>query len=364
LASIERRRSVGGTVCVTGGLGFVGSRLCSALLDLGRPVRCVDSLVGCYASGAGPAAASALAARGAEVVRAHVGASADDPVLDGADAVIHLAALPGVRTPRAFAELWRENTRTTERLVRAAAERGARFVLASTSSVYGDAHRLPTPEDAAPSPLGPYARSKLAAERACLAAARERGADAVVVRLFTVYGPNQRPDMAFARWIHALAGGDPVPWHARSGAARDFTYVNDAVAGLLAALDRGRSGQAYNVSGGVPVPVRAALALIEHAMGLRATLERSPPAMGEARITAGCARKAAAELGYAPRTALAAGIARQVAAAAAVTPVRRPAGRARAPAARLRFGSESRAAARGSEWLPQAFPPDAALDPG
>ena len=357
-------RVVGGTVCVTGGLGFVGSRLCHALLDLGRPVRCVDSLVGRYAPGTGAAAEGALAERGAEIVRAHVGAVSDDLVLDGAEAVIHLAALPGVRTPRPYTELWRENALASERLARAAAERGARFVLASTSSVYGDALRLPTPEYAPPAPLGPYALSKLAAERACLDVARERGADAVVVRLFTVYGPGQRPEMAFARWIRALARDRPVPWHARAGAMRDFTYVDDAVAGLVAALDRGRSGQTYNVSGRAPAALGEALALIERAVGRSATLERLPACSAEARITAGCGRKSAAELGYAPRTTLAAGIERQAAAARAASPFPRPGARARARAALPPSGWGSRAAARGWEWPRPVARPDAATDPG
>jgi UDP-glucuronate 4-epimerase len=355
---------VGGTVCVTGGLGFVGSRLCHALLDRGRPVRCVDSLVGRYAPGNGPAAASALAARGAEIVHVHAGVASDELALDGAEAVIHLAALPGVRTPRPFATLWRENTQATERLARAAAERGARFVLASTSSVYGDAVHLPTPEDAPPSPLGPYAVSKLAAERACLTAAGELGADAVIVRLFTVYGPGQRPDMAFARWIRALATCQPVPWHARTRTVRDFTYVDDAVTGLLAALDRGRSGQAYNVSGQAPVPLREALALIERAVERTATLERLPPWSGEARVTAGCARKSAVELGYTPETTLAAGVERQVAAARAASPRPHLGARARARAALSRSGWESRAAARVLEWPRPVVRPDAAPDPG
>jgi UDP-glucuronate 4-epimerase len=356
--------TVGGTVCVTGGLGFVGSRVCHALLDRGRRVRCVDSLIGSYAPGNGPAAARALAARGAEIVLAHVGAARNDLVLGDAEAVMHLAALPGVRTPRTFAELWSANAAATERLARAAAARGARFVLASTSSVYGDAARLPTPEDAPPSPLGPYASSKLGAESACLAAARERGADAVVVRLFTVYGPGQRPDMAFARWIAALAAGLPLPWHAPAGAVRDFTYVDDAVAGLLAALERGRAGQAYNVSGHAPVPLREALALIERSVGRTAALQPLPAWGGEARVTAGCARKAAAELEYSPGTTLAAGVERQVAATRAASPCWRPGARARARAAPPRSGWGSGVAARGWGSPRPVVLPDAATDPG
>ena len=302
---------VGGTVCVTGGLGFVGSRVCHELLDRGRPVRCVDSLVGSYAPGNGPAAASALAARGAEIVHVHAGVASDELTLAGAEAVIHLAALPGVRTPRPFATLWRENTRATEQLARAAAERGARFVLASTSSVYGDAVHVPTPEDAPPSPLGPYAVSKLAAERACLTAARELGADAVIVRLFTVYGPGQRPDMAFARWIAAMQAGKPIPWHAAPGTARDFTYVDDAVAGLIAALRHGRSGEAYNVSGWRAVDLRDALGLLG-----APEIEELPCSSAEGLVTSGCGHKAATELGYAPRIELADGLRRQLGATA------------------------------------------------
>lgn len=354
-----RESTARGAVCVTGGLGFVGSRLCEALLEQGRSVRCVDNLVGRYAPDTGPAAAARLAARGADVVHAHVGTAPDELVIDGADAVIHLAALPGVRTRRPLGVLLQENARGAERLARAAAGCGARFVLASTSSVYGDAARLPTPESAAPAPLGRYAVSKLEAERACIAAA-----DAVVVRLFTVYGPGQRPDMAFARWIRALLRRLPVSWCARPGAARDFTYVDDAVAGLLAALDRGRPGQAYNISGHAPVAVRDALALIERAAGRRAALDVRPPPAREARITAGCPRKAAAELAYVPRMPLAEGVERQLAAARAATRDWPPRARARARGVRSLSGSGSAGAARGWEPPRPAVRRDAAPDRG
>src|SRR5918997_3010614 len=121
-------------VLVTGGLGFIGGRLSGALLDAGFAVRCVDNLSGSYAPGRGVAAAAALAARGARIV---VG-EAQPAHVRGADAVVHLAALPGVRTRRSHAELWATNVALTDRLVRAAAARGARFVLVSSSSVYGD----------------------------------------------------------------------------------------------------------------------------------------------------------------------------------------------------------------------------------
>jgi UDP-glucuronate 4-epimerase len=349
---------------VTGGLGFIGSRLCEALLARGRAVRCVDDLSGRHAPSAGPAAALRLTARGAEVLRADVAAAPEKLLLDGVAAVVHLAGLPGVRTGRPPAELWRRNALASEHLARAAARRGARFLLASTSAVYGNARLRPTPEDAPPDPLGPYARSKFGAERACLRLASEEGADALAVRLFTVYGPGQRPDMAFAGWIGAMIERRPLRWHVAPAGARDFTYVDDAVAGLLSALDRGRAGQVYNVSGGRSVALDEALALIERGLGRRAKRHRIPAARGEAVVTSGCGRKAAAELGYAPHTDLSSGLERQLAAALAVSRPRPRAARARARASRRRAGSGSAASARGRE-LPR--PPGrlaAAIGPG
>jgi UDP-glucuronate 4-epimerase len=282
-------------VLVTGGLGFIGARLCSALLAEGFRVRCVDNLSGSYAPETGPAAAAMLSARGAEVLVEDAGTAHTS----GVDAVVHLAALPGVRTRHPFAALRAANVDLPARLMRAARARGVRFVFASSSSVYGDALELPTPERATLAPLNPYARSKVAAELAL------RG-EAVVVRPFTVYGPGQRPDMAFARWIAAIAAGEPVPWHAAPGTARDFTYVDDAVAGLIAALRYGRAGEAYNVSGGRSVELRHALELLGPA-----TIRELPHASAEARVTSGCGRKAAAELGYSPSVDLATGLARQ-----------------------------------------------------
>jgi UDP-glucuronate 4-epimerase len=292
------------TVLVTGGLGFIGSRVCLALLDAGFHVRCVDDLSATYADGTGPGAVEALAARGAEVVIA----GARPAHVRGVDAVIHLAAVPGVRSRRPAAALRRMNVALTERLARAAARRGARFVFVSSSSVYGNARRLPTPEHSPAAPLNPYADSKVAAEAAVLAI----GGGAVIVRPFSVYGPGQRPEMAFARWIAALDANEPVPWHAAPGTARDFTYVDDAASGLLAALKHGRAGEAYNVSGWRPVDLREALGLLGANPAAVRTL---PPSPVDALVTSGCGRKAAAELGYSPRVGLAAGLERQLAAA-------------------------------------------------
>jgi UDP-glucuronate 4-epimerase len=292
-------------VLVTGGLGFIGSRLVPRLLDEGFAVRCVDDLAATSAPGTGAAAAAGLAAHGVEVVLdracpAHVA---------GMDAVVHLAALPGVRSARSPSLLREVNVDLAGRLARAAARNGTRFVFTSSSSVYGNASVLPTPEDAPAAPLNAYAESKVAAEAAVLAA----GGDPVIVRPFTVYGPGQRPDMAFARWARALAADEPLPWHAPPGTARDFTYVDDVAAGIVAALRQGHTGRAYNLSGWRPVPLRDALALL--AGGTDPRLRELPSSTAEAFVTHGCGERAAAELIYAPRVELTEGLRRQLEAA-------------------------------------------------
>ena len=300
-----------GLVCVTGALGFVGSHLCHALAERGYWVRAVDCLRGSYATGAGVGAAVELDALDAvEIVHADVAVDPLPPLLDGTSAVIHLAGLPGVRSHHSFGELWAQNTRAAAR-VAAAGGAGRRFVLASSSSVYGNAARLPAAEDCPPSPLNPYAASKVAAEGECLATARSHGTDVVIARLFTVFGPAQRPDMAFAGWIDSIVHGRPAQWCAGAEARREFTYVGDAVRGLVAALERGRAGEAYNIAGTGSVPVRDALAEIETLLGRRARLARHT-VPSEAVATAACGAKSAAELEYVPEIELREGLELQV----------------------------------------------------
>lgn len=301
----------GTRVCVTGGLGFIGRHLCRALVARGYEVRCVDRAV---AGGAVPAAGGdpAELPPGVELVAADLSVEPLEPLLEDADSVIHLAALPGVRAARPLDELWRHNVHATARLLGALGAR-RRLVLASTSSVYGDAARLPTPEDTPAAPLNPYAATKVAAEGSVLAAART-GADVLACRLFTVFGPGQRPDMAFSRWITSIVRGRPVPWCAQRDARREFTYVDDAVRGLVAALERGSAGQVYNLPGSGSTPVRSALAEIERLLGHRARLAIRP-SPAEAVATAACGAKARAELGYMPRVTLSEGLERQVEAA-------------------------------------------------
>lgn len=296
----------GARVCVTGGLGFVGSHLCHALHERGYEVLGVDSLTGAYAAGAGPAAEPDLRALGVSMVHADLTVDAIEPLIEGSHAVMHLGGLPGVRADHSPAQFWAHNALSTRRIA-GALKPGQRLVLASSSSVYGEARRLPTPEDCAAAPLNPYAVSKLAAERECAGAT----GDIVIARLFTVFGPSQRPDMAFARWIDRIAHDRPVQWIAGAEARREFTYVDDAARGLIAALERGRPGEAYNVPGTGSTPVHEALEEIESLLGRRARLMRGP-GFAEATATAACGQKARSELGYVPSVSLEEGLRRQV----------------------------------------------------
>ncbi len=299
-------------ICVTGGLGFIGSHLSRALWELGHEVTCIDRLSGRYAPGCGLDAEGALGELpGVSVVPVDIADEPLEPLFEDAAAVVHLAALPGVRAGHHPAELFRHNTLATARVL-AALRPEQRLLFVSTSSVYGDAAPIPTPESWPACPLNPYAASKLSAEHACLAAAAA-GQDVVIARLFTVYGPRQRPDMAFARWIEGIRTGRPILLCARADACRDFTYVDDAVRGLTAALAGGRAGRAYNVPGVGAVPVGRALATIEEILGRSADVVSRPSPTHESRTTAACPRRAARELDYSARVTLAEGLRRQVA---------------------------------------------------
>jgi UDP-glucuronate 4-epimerase len=300
-----------GTTVVTGGLGFIGAPLCEALARRGRRVLCVDRMSGVYAPQRGMAAAERLRRN----PRIEV-AEQDVRELRAQDvtAVVHLAALPGVRSRRSTAQLWSENVALTELMTEYAVGASARLVLASSSAVYGNAVLRPTPEQAPTAPLGPYAASKVAGEEACLRGARA-GADSLVVRLFTVFGPGQRPDMAIARWTDALLRGGVLDWHPHSGGARELTYIDDAVEGLVAALEHGRAGEIYNIAGSGSLPLDRVLSVLERTTGRRARVRAARPSPSEAAVTAACGAKSANELGYRPRVSLEDGLRRQVAAA-------------------------------------------------
>src|SRR5918997_841774 len=255
-------------VVVTGAAGFVGSHVCEELVARGHEVVGIDGFTPFYArelkerNVAGLRRVPSFTLRERNLLDRPGLADA----LEGADAICHLAGRPGVRggAPVLFEA---GNVRTTEAVMHIAARAGVRRVLlASSSSVYGPAAR-PVREDAPLHPLSTYARSKLRAEVVAGRLARPHGLELVKLRYFTVYGPRQRPDMAFARFVQAALRGGEMPVLGDGRQARDFTYVGDAAEATALALERARPGSVYNVAGGRPLALADALGLLGAALG-------------------------------------------------------------------------------------------------
>jgi nucleoside-diphosphate-sugar epimerase len=282
---------------VTGAAGFVGSHLAEALLADGHEVRGLDCLTPYY----DPRLKEENAA-GLDLERLDL--AEDDVDLSGADAVFHLAGQPGVRSFGAvFPDYLRDNVLATQRVLEAAAAAGVRVVLASSSSVYGDAERFPTGEDVEPRPVSPYGVTKLACEHLARTYAKSFGLDAVTLRYFTVYGPRQRPDMAFARMIAALGAGRPFELYGDGTRSREFTFVADAVRATTAALGA-PSGAVYNVGGGSEASMDEAIQALSRVAGRELEVDRAPAAAGDMRRTAADTSRIRSELGWSPTTGL------------------------------------------------------------
>lgn len=323
---------------VTGGAGFIGSHLVERLLAGGHRVRVVDSLTDYYdvtLKESNLAEADLVDPGGRlEILRDDLCTSDVAGLLDGVDVVFHQAGQPGVRLSWAdgFAAYDRMNILATQRLLEGCRRVPVRrLVFASSSSVYGDAERFPTRESDIPRPRSPYGVTKLAAEHLCRAYADNFGVPALLLRYFTVYGPRQRPDMAFHRLIEAALGGDAFPLYGDGQQVREFTFVDDVVRANLAAADADVApGDTCNVSGGSAVTLADAIALVEELVGAPVPLDQHPAAAGDARRTGGSIAKAARLLGWAPEVDIRDGMARQVAwhrlLAAARSPSPDPAG--------------------------------------
>ena len=288
---------------VTGAAGFVGSHLADALLRSGHHVVGIDSFTDYY-----DPAEKEENARGLDVLRLDLADEAPD--LKGVDGVFHLAAQAGVRSFGDVFPLYvRRNLIATQRLLEAAAAARVRVVLASSSSVYGEAEAYPTPEDATPAPISPYGITKLGCEHLARAYATGFGLEAVVLRYFTVYGPRQRPDMFLRRACEALLDGGELSIYGSGTQSRSFTYVLDAVEATVAAMQQAPAGALYNVGGGDEASVLEAIELLEQVSGRGLDVRHVDAAAGDVTRTKADVSRIRHALGWAPRTALGDGLA-------------------------------------------------------
>ena len=290
---------------VTGAAGFIGSHLTEALLEHGHEVVGID----CFTDYYDPALKEENA-RGLEAEIRRLDLAEDELDFAGFDGVFHLAGQPGVRSfGDVFPLYLRRNVEASRRVFEAAARDGVRVVFASSSSVYGEAERYPTPEDATPRPLSPYGITKLACEHLARAYERSFGADIVVLRYFNAFGPRQRPDMAFTRIAQALARGGTFTLYGDGTISRGWTYVSDVVDATIAAIERGAG--TYNVGGALEASMRESIELFERVSGRTLDVRREPEVPGDQRRTQADTTRIRSELAWSPRVGLEDGIAAQ-----------------------------------------------------
>ncbi|HEU5263363.1 MAG TPA: NAD-dependent epimerase/dehydratase family protein [Gaiellaceae bacterium] len=290
---------------VTGAAGFIGSQLLRTLLDRGHDATGWDAFTDYYDS-----ALKEENARGLPVERIDLVEDALD--LDGVDGVFHLAGQPGVKSlGSVFPVYVRQNILASQRLFEEAVQARTRTVFTSSSSIYGDAASYPTPEDTVPRPLSPYGITKLAAEHLAQAYRQEFGLDVVTVRYFTIYGPRQRPDMAFAKMVNSLAENRPFELLGDGTQSRSFTFVDDAVEATIGVMERGSSGSTVNVGGGEEVSMLRAIEALGRIAGRELEIVRSPRREGDPRRTAADTSRIRDEIGWAPTTSFEEGLAAQ-----------------------------------------------------
>lgn len=308
-------------VLVTGCAGFIGSHLTERLLADGHEVVGVDSFEDYYPR--------EMKEANLQVARSHDSFSLVeqgilqlsenrshlDELVDESDHIYHLAAQPGVRASwgKTFEIYTDNNVLATQVLLETAKRVGVEgFVYASSSSVYGDQAELPMRETAECAPFSPYGVTKLAAEHLCRLYSRNFGLHTASLRFFTVYGPRQRPDMAFRRFSEAALTGEPIRVFGDGAQTRDFTFVSDIVEGLVAAA-AAPAGTVANLAGGSRVSLTEALDVLEEVAGVKLNIERVGTQPGDVRDTLASIEVAREHLGYDPKVGLREGLAAQVA---------------------------------------------------
>jgi nucleoside-diphosphate-sugar epimerase len=298
---------------VTGAAGFIGSHLCERLLHAGHAVRGLDAFIPYYPRAVKEAnLASCQTHRGFELKAVDLRTEPIADLLADAEIVFHLAAMPGL--PRSWTDfdLYEGcNVTATQRLLEASrgSTRLKRFIYASTSSVYG---RYGSGDETLPTrPISPYGVTKLAAENLCRSYFEEQGLPLVVLRYFSVYGPRQRPDMGYHKFVTALLAGQPITVFGDGQQVRGNTYVADCVEATALSMNA-MPGETFNVGGGEAIALADVIRKLESLTGRRAEIIRQPSRSGDQRSTFADTSKLTRHLGWMPKVSLDEGLARQV----------------------------------------------------
>jgi nucleoside-diphosphate-sugar epimerase len=305
------------THIVTGVAGFIGSNLAQKLLEQGDQVIGIDQFNDYYDPSLKRKNADILAKYPEfKLIEADIQALDWRQLLQGVQVLFHQAAQAGVRASwgDGFRQYTERNINATQIILEAAKETPSlqRMVFASTSSVYGNAETMPTPETLCPQPVSPYGITKLAAERLCWLYHQNFNVPVTALRYFTVYGPRQRPDMAFHKFFQAAIAGKPIGIYGDGKQTRDFTFISDAVAAnLAAAVVPEALGEVFNIGGGSRVVLLDVLDTMEKVIGKPIERLHQGLARGDARHTAADVTKARTILGYNPQVSLAEGLAQE-----------------------------------------------------
>jgi UDP-glucose 4-epimerase len=302
---------------ITGVAGFIGSTLADRLAASGADIVGLDCFADYYPRAVKERNLAGLIDLPAfRLIESRIQDADLAGLLHDRTHVFHLAAQAGVRRSwgRDFQVYTTNNIEATQVLLEACASSTLeRVVYASSSSVYGDDVPLPMREDALPQPVSPYGVSKLAAEQLCHLYQINYGVPAVSLRYFTVYGPRQRPDMGFHKFLRATILGEPITLYGDGEQTRDFTFVTDAVSATIAAATRGVPGRVYNIGGGSRVSIHEVLEMIGRVSKRRPQVSVDPAQKGDMRHTYADTTLARTDLGFVPTVALEEGLAAEYA---------------------------------------------------
>lgn len=294
------------TCLVTGAAGFIASRLSRRLIDEGRSVIGIDAFIDSYPKWIKEKnLAPLLSLRGFEFIAGDLATLNLRDILKRCDIIYHMAAQAGVRSSWGdhFSVYTQCNIDATQKLLEAAKSfLPKRFIYASSSSVYGDCPDIPWKEDSPLFPYSPYGVTKLAGENLCRLYYKNFGIPIIALRFFTVYGPGQRPDMAFHKFLKGVLEDREITVYGDGHQTRDFTYVDDIIQACISSMDKGDEGEIYNIGGGVRRKLRDIFPVMEALCGRKIRIKYLPSQKGDVPDTYADIQKAKKDLEYSPCT--------------------------------------------------------------